>query len=130
MTPRQPVNRLRRWKPAKSWGLLRKLSTVFALAALLCACAGTQSERSAVLKKLAVGDSVEIVTKHSSRYQFEITELTPDEIIGQSVRVPVDDIKSVKRLPVEPRKPSMLEQVGAAIVGIGLFVLQLFTLFI
>jgi len=82
-----------------------------------------------------VGDTVVLETNTSEKYVFEVTKLTNKSIIGESVEVPLDDIRSVRKkedvTPPPPNyPPSTTEQIGLNAFGIVMMLLLIAPIFL
>jgi hypothetical protein len=111
-------------------GMIRSLCSALVALSLISACSNIQTKDSPNPYGLSVGDTVVLVTKNSAQYEFEITELTDSAIVGESVNVPLSDIKSAKRKEGEVAPTSKLEQISVAAFGYIFLLMILVTPFI
>jgi hypothetical protein len=78
--------------------------------------------------ELSVGDTVRVLTKSGERPRFRETQIEPDFLEGDDVRIPYDDMVFVEKKLVF-RKPLAASAVAASVVLVqladGIFVPQL-----
>ena len=76
------------------------LTTIFAVAILVGGCASprmAQVDPSNAATVLEKGDKVEITRKGGEYVPLKVTEVTSTEVIGDDVRVPIDDIAAITK---------------------------------
>ena len=71
-------------------------------------------------KLIEVGDSVEIVTADGQKYEFDVTKVDKEQIIGKDVAIPIKDIVALHTREFSGGKTALL--VGATAVSVWLIV--------
>jgi hypothetical protein len=101
--------------------LLKASFTTVVVLALMSGCTSfktVDSQSTAVtVSNLVIGDKVQIVTADGGKVRLTIETIEDDALIGDGVRVPIDDIRLVSIERIDPSKTA------EAVIMAGLIVL-------
>jgi hypothetical protein len=81
---------------------------LFLSIAILVACSSYRTEpdkpTEIAVAELEVGDTVEVVTAEANKLRFKITAIENGMLVGEDVRVPVDEVRIVSVKRIDARK--------------------------
>jgi hypothetical protein len=70
------------------------------------------------VSELAVGDTVQIINADAKKLRFTIEAIEDDTLIGENIRVPIEDIRLVSVERIDPGKTAAAGiTTGAIIIG-------------
>ena len=74
------------------------------------------------VSELAIGDTVEIITADARKLRFTIEAIEDDSLIGDDIRVPINDIRLVSVERIDPGKTAAAGITTGAIVIVALVI--------